>query len=119
MVLDPSGQRVSNARVQAHDQATMAAYNVTSDSRGEYHFLGLPSGQYVLTVEQPGFRRYRQSGITLRIADRAEIDVTLTLGQPAQSIEVTAEARLLQTASGEVSFHVEQEKVETLPLDGR
>jgi len=27
--------------------------------------LGLPTGRYILTVEQPGFRLYRQSGITL------------------------------------------------------
>ena len=31
-------------------------YSAVSDERGEYHILGLPAGQYVLTVEQPGFR---------------------------------------------------------------
>ena len=40
-------------------------YSTTADERGQYHLLGLSAGQYVLTVEQPGFRTYRQSGITL------------------------------------------------------
>ena len=73
----------------------------------------------MLTVEQPGFRTYRQSGITLRLADRTELDVKLEIGQPSQSIEVTAAAPLLQTASGEVSLNIDEKKITTLPLDGR
>src|SRR3984893_2995576 len=118
-IQDPAGLTVPKAKVQAEDQATMVRYSAVSDERGEYHVLGLPAGQYVLTVEQPGFRMYRQSGITLRLADRTAIDVKLQVGQPSQSVEVTAAAPLLQTASGEVSLHVEEEKIVTLPLDGR
>ena len=118
-IQDPSGLPVAKAKVEAEDQATMARYAVLSDERGEYHILGLPAGQYVLTVEQPGFHLYRQSGITLRLADRTAIDVKLEVGQPSQSVEVTAAAPLLQTASGEVSLNVEEKKISTLPLDGR
>ncbi len=118
-IQDPSGLAVPKAKVEAEDQATMVHYSVTSDERGEYHILGLPAGQYALTVEQPGFRNYRQSGITLRLADRTGIDVKLELGQPSQAIEVTAAAPLLQTASGEVSLNVDEQKITTLPLDGR
>src|SRR5215475_11830496 len=117
-VQDPSHLAVANAKVEAQDQATQAVYSVTSDSRGEYHLLGLPSGQYVLTVSPPGFRTYRQSGITRRLADRVAMDVSLEVGQPAQAVEVVAEAPVLQTESGDVSFSVNQQKVETLPLDG-
>ena len=118
-IQDPSGLPVANARVQAEDQATRARYSALSDGSGQYHLLGLPPGPYVLTVEQPGFRTYRQSGITLRVDDRTSLDVKLEVGQAAQSVEVTAAAPLLETASGQVSFHVDQTKAETLPLDGR
>jgi hypothetical protein len=118
-VQDPSGLPVPNAKVEAEDQATMVRYSAGSDERGEYHILGLPAGQYVLTVEQPGFHMYRQSGITLRLADRTVIDVKLDFGLPSQSVEVTAAAPLLQTARGEVSTNVDEEKISTLPLDGR
>ena len=74
-IRDPSGLPVPTAKVAAEDQATMARYPVVSDERGEYHIVGLPAGRYVLTVEQPGFHIYRQSGITLRLADRTAIDV--------------------------------------------
>jgi len=118
-IQDPSGLPVPKANVAAEDQATMAQYSVASDERGEYHILGLPAGRYVLTVEQPGFRVYRQSGITLRLADQTAIDVKLEVGQGSQSVDVTAAAPLLQTASGAVSEHVDEQKVSTLPLDGR
>src|SRR5436190_20943435 len=97
----------------------MARYPSVSDERGEYHLLGLPAGQYVVTVEQPGFRVYRQSGITLRLADRTALDVKLEVGQSSQTVEVTAAAPLLQTGSAEVSINMEERKITTLPLDGR
>jgi hypothetical protein len=116
---DASGLPVPGASIQAEDQATMARYSATSDDRGEYHFLGLPGSNYVVTVEQPGFRMYRQSGITLRLAERTALDIMLQIGQTSQTVEVTAAAPVLQTGSGEVSMNMDEKKVTTLPLDGR
>src|SRR5882724_9320144 len=116
---DPSGLAVPKAKIEAEDQATMVRYSGVSDERGEYHILGLPPGQYVLAVEQPGFRMYRQSGITLRTGDKTGLNVNLEVGQPSQSVNVTAAASLLQTASGEVSLNLDEKKTTTLPLDGR
>jgi hypothetical protein len=118
-IQDPSGLPVPKARVEAEDQATMALYSAVSDGRGEYHILGLPAGRYVLTVERPGFRLHRRSGIALRLADRTALDVKLEVGQPSQSVDVTAAAPLLQTASGEMSLNVDERRISTLPLDGR
>ena len=77
VIRDSSGGAIPGAAVQAEDQATMVRYSATSDDRGEYHLVGLPASNYVVTVEQPGFRMYRQSGITLRLAERTVLDLTL------------------------------------------
>jgi hypothetical protein len=116
---DPAGLPAPNAKVTAEDQATTVRYTALSDGRGEYHILGLPAGHYVLSVELPGFRTYRRSGIVLRLADRTSLDVQLEVGIASQSVEVTAAAPLLQTASGEMSLNVEEKKISSLPLDGR
>ncbi len=110
---------MARAQVQAELQSTSARFSATSDDQGAYHLLGLPSGDYVLTVEQPGFRTYRQTGLTLRIADQVKLDVTLQLGQPSESVSVNGQAPLLETTTGQVGYSVDQTKVETLPLDGR
>src|SRR5215831_9519948 len=94
-ILDPSGLPVVAAKVEAEDQSTVARYGVLSDERGEYHIVGLPAGRYVLTVQQPGFRTYHGAGIVLRLGDRILFDVTLEVGQPAQSVDVMAAAPLL------------------------
>src|SRR5262245_17003528 len=88
VIRDPSGLPVPGATVTAEDQATMIRYRAASDERGEYHLLGLPASQYVVTVELPGFRVYRQTGIALRLADRIAMDVKLEVGQTTQTVEV-------------------------------
>ncbi len=118
-IRDPSGLVVMKAKVHAEDQATMARYSAISDERGEYHILGLPAGRYVLVVVQPGFRLFRQSGITVRLADRSSLDIQLEAGQVSQSVDVNAAAPLLQTANGEMSLNVDEKKISALPLDGR
>jgi hypothetical protein len=119
VIRDASGLPVPGAVVQAEDQGTMVRYSGTSDERGEYHLVGLPASNYVVTVEQPRFRTYRQSGLTLRLAERVPLDVTLEIGQASQTVEVTAAAPVLQTGSGEVGMNMDEKKVTTLPLDGR
>ena len=118
-IQDPQGLAAGRAKVTGEEQATGARFEVITDDRGEYHLLGLAAGQYSLTVLKPGFRPYRQEGITLRIGDQIRLNVKLELGQASQSVEVKGEATLLETASGSVSYHVSQPQLETLPLDGR
>ena len=116
---DPRGLAAAQATVTGEEQATGARFVVVTGDRGEYHLLGLAAGQYTLTIEKPGFRPYRQEGIVLRIGDQIRLNVKLELGQASQSVEVNAQASLLETASGSVSYHVSQPQLETLPLDGR
>src|SRR6202049_494277 len=118
-IQDPSGLPVAGAKVEAEEIATGARFDAASDQSGHYHLLGLPTGAYTLSVQQPGFRDYRQSGIVLRLAEQTNLDVRLLLGQASESVEVNAAAPLLQTATAEVNHNVDEVKVETLPLDGR
>jgi hypothetical protein len=118
-VQDPASLTVKGAKVSADELATGAKFQTTSDEHGEYHLLGLPAGQYSLSVEQPGFRTYKQTGVVLRLADQIQLNVQLQIGQPAQTVDVHEELPLLQTASGSVGFNVSGEKIEALPLDGR
>ena len=118
-IQDSSGLGVPQVKVTGEDPATGARFEATTDDHGEYHLLGLAAGEYALSVDKPGFRPYRQTGITLRIGDQTQLNVKLELGAAAESVTVHAEASLLETASGSVNYHVNQEEIVTLPLDGR
>jgi hypothetical protein len=116
---DGTGRAILNARIEAEDQSTSTRYVARSNEYGQYHLLGLPAGQYVIVIDQAGFRTYRREGITVRLADRIQLNVRLEVGATSESIEVQANAPVLKTAGGDVDFNVEEKKVTTLPLDGR
>ena len=50
-----------------------------------------------LTVSQPGFRSYEQTGIVLEVNQRAYLEVKLEVGSASDRIEVSAEAPLITT----------------------
>jgi hypothetical protein len=118
-VHDPSGLPVSGAEVSAESQRLGIAVKRGTNTAGEFHFFGLPPGEYQIAAAKPGFQTLHRAGIQLRVADRAAIDLELRIGDVTQTLEVRAAAPLLQTTTGAESFHVDQTKVATLPLDGR
>ncbi len=111
-VQDPSGAVVKNLSVTAQQEGTNERFEVATDDHGEYHLLGLPAGQYRLIAGN-----HQESGITLRIGDQVRFD--FQLGRATETVDVHGETSLLETASGSVSFHLDQRDIETLPLDGR
>ncbi len=119
VVVDPQHLPIAGATVVCADPDTGERFTALTNAAGAYHLLGLPAGNWVLSIDKSGFRPYRQQGIALRIGDQTRQDVQLAVGGSSQSVEVKAEASLLETASGSVSFHVNQTQIETLPLDGR
>jgi len=118
-IRDPQALPVPQAKLTLTELRTAAEISAVTDDRGGYHLLGLAAGRYRITVEKPGFRPYRNEGITLRICDQTRLDIALEVGAAAQSVEVRTAATLLETANGTVNYHVSQQQVETLPLDGR
>jgi hypothetical protein len=93
-----------DSTVMVEDKQTGARAQTTSDAQGDFHLIGLEPGQYVVTVAGQ-----KKSDITLRIGDQVRLDL----------VDVHGESPLLETASGSVSYHVNQQEIETLPLDGR
>ena len=61
---------------------------------------------------------FRSSGLRLRLGDQVRLDIALAIGG-ADTIDVAAQAPLLQMANGSVSYSVDQTKLAALPLDGR
>jgi hypothetical protein len=119
VIKDPSGLPSPGATVELRNTATGAASSAITGPDGIYRFVALAPGNYDLTVRREGFSLLRRSGLTLRVGDQIPLDLTLSLGNLAQTVDVSGETPTLQSSRGTVSFTVEQEKVVTLPLDGR
>jgi len=118
-ITDPAGLASGGVHITMESAATGARYEAQTGVTGEYHLVGLSAGVYRLAVRKEGFREYVRPDVTLRLDQRAAIDVQLALGETRESIEVHAASPLLQTAGGEVGANIDEKKIVTLPLDGR
>ena len=113
-VTDPSGAVVSGASVRAIDHASNAAAAAIANASGDYRLPSLNPGLYEVSVEMPGFRRYRRARVAVRSGESASVDVKLEVGPASERIKVVAQAPLVGTASFEMA--VKSEKFLELPI---
>ncbi|MEK7409414.1 MAG: carboxypeptidase regulatory-like domain-containing protein [Acidobacteriota bacterium] len=118
-VLDSSAAAVPNARIQAVNTANNETATATTDVSGAYTVPFLRPGVYKITVTAQGFKTFTRENITLQVGQIAGIDVTLEVGQVTETIEVTAEAALLETQTASRSGIVNTTQVAELPLNTR
>ena len=71
------------------DTASKTSRSATTGEQGEYQFLFLPPGTYMLTVTAGGFQRYEQTGLQLLVNTPATANVQLKLGQSTEQVTVT------------------------------
>jgi len=118
-VLDSSGARIPQAKVEMQNMATQEHFSALSDASGSYSIPLLPPGQYKLTVTAPGFKVFLRTNVTLQIGQAAGIDPTLELGDVTQTVEVNGQAALLETQSANRAGLVDSQQVAELPLNAR
>jgi carboxypeptidase family protein/TonB-dependent receptor-like protein len=119
-VLDPSGAALKGAKVVVTNGATGSERSAISDDAGRYNLVGLPPGQYKVSVDGgSNFELYKIDSFVLTVGDSVTKDFKLVLHGQIQSVEVIAEAANVETTKTEVSQTVEQRRIENLPINGR
>jgi hypothetical protein len=118
-VNDPSGAALSGATVALTNTATGDRRAVVTQSDGSYRFINLVPGTYRLEIEQAGFKRYTRDQIDVNVESQVRADIAMQVGDVTQSVEVQAEAPLLQTETANLSQVVGTRAVQELPLNGR
>jgi len=118
-VTDPTGASVAGATVKMTETDTHQVHTFTTDTAGAFRFPNLPVGTYMLEVTAAGFKLYRQTGIILEVAHNVEQNVALQVGATTDTVEVTANASMVETKDSAIAQVVEQRKIVDLPLNGR
>jgi Carboxypeptidase regulatory-like domain len=119
VVSDPSGGSITGATVVALNIQTGISSNATTNSSGYYDIENLALGQYTVTIEHPGFRRYIRENITLTTGQQLGLDISLVIGNTSESVTITADVPLTETRSSDVSQLFESKSIEGLPLGNR
>src|SRR5581483_6010019 len=115
-VAEQAGAVIASAMVEATNTATDVTYSGASSGTGNYTLAQLPAGTYNLSVVVPGFKKYLRPGIIVEVASIVRVDTTLEVGAATESVTVQAEAPLLKTESGEVSYNVATKTLDDLPI---
>lgn len=118
-VSDSSGAVIAGAEVKIVHVETNRTSQTSTNEAGNYAFSELARGAYQIEVSSPGFKQFVQRGIQLSIAQQARVDVRLELGNIAESIEVTADASLLEAVDSTLGKVVDNKRIIELPLNTR
>src|SRR5437867_3442977 len=118
-VQDTTGAVLPGVEVTATQTGTGIARTAVTNETGSYVLPNLPIGPYRLQAALPGFRTYVQSGIVLEVNSNPVLNIVLEVGQVAETIEVQANATLVETRNSGIGEVVENARILDLPLNGR
>jgi hypothetical protein len=117
-ITDPSGGVVPNAKVTITEVATGQVYTILTNTLGEFVRPALKAATYNITVSAAGFKTSEQKDVVLTPGERTGVTIALTVGNIDQTVDVTAQAELLQTESTQVGAALDSKLVEDVPLGG-
>jgi Carboxypeptidase regulatory-like domain/TonB dependent receptor len=118
-VQDSTGAAVPGAAIKATQTSTGVTRTTTSAADGGYVLSNLPLGPYSLEVTKDGFQKFVQTGITLQVNVAPTVDIALKVGSVSESVQVEANAALVETQSTGIGQVMETQRILELPLNGR
>src|SRR5258708_8205199 len=118
-VKDSSGAVVPGATVTMKNTATGIRAMATTDADGSYQFLNVRIGTYSVRGELQGFSVAEAKDVAVTVNARQRVDLTLTVGNVGETVEVTGASRLLETESSDRGQVIAKEQSVNLPLNGR
>src|SRR6266513_4395095 len=90
-VTDPQGQVIPGAAVVITDESTNVPRALESDSQGRYEASNVRPGTYRVEVITQNFKKFERTGVVLRAAGTALVDVILELGSLNETVTVSAD----------------------------
>jgi Carboxypeptidase regulatory-like domain len=118
-VVDPSGGLVPGVSVVCRNTATGLARSADTNQAGIFEFPDLPIGTYQLEVTKQGFQKQVTDNVPLVTGQVVDMKITLRVGDVNQTVSVSSEAPLVESASSTVQTTVTQSLMQDLPLNGR
>ena len=103
-VVDPQGAVVSGAQVKAKNVETGVVFTTTTDSAGLFRLNLLPVGTYNVEVASQGFKTATSNGVVVAAGrDTGLGSMHMSVGEASTTVEVTAEAPLIETTQSQIS----------------
>src|SRR5258708_858489 len=90
-----------------------------STTAGEFVFSEVVPATYAIVIEAPGFKKFQRKGVVVGTQQQVSLDLKLEIGQVSESVQVTAEAPLVESANASQGQVLNNQQVTELPNLGR
>jgi len=118
-VTDSSGGVIPGASVRFVQLSTNQTSESQTDAVGFFQSVPLRIGEYRVEVEADGFKTAVRSGVVLELEQTAVLTIALELGAITETVDVTADAPLLETTQASQGQVINNKKMVDMPLNGR
>jgi outer membrane receptor protein involved in Fe transport len=118
-VMDSSDSLVPGAKVLIHNNDTNAEQATTADSQAFFRVVHLQPGSYTVTVTAGGFTTYESKQVVVQVGLLTTLDPKLRVGSEATTVEVSADAPVLNFTSPDFASNLDAQTINSLPINGR
>jgi hypothetical protein len=119
VVQDTTGAAMPNVKLTVTNVGTNVSKTVVSGPSGAYRVPFLFFGTYRVSAEAKGFKTTVVDNIVLSTSEDVRVDITMTVGQVNEVVNVTETAVTLKSEEASVSTTLGRDQIVQLPLVGR
>ena len=116
VVTDEQNAVVPAAQVVVTQTGTGQVFRAVTDEKGYWVLPSLQTGTYKVTVTHPGFKSVTNDNVVLDAGVPATVNMSLSVGNTTETVEVTAGASVVQTDSATVASTLQGRQINDLPF---
>ena len=118
-LFDQNGGVMAAGKITLINQGTAEQRATVASAAGEFVFSEVVPGAYSLVAESPGFKRFERKNITVGTQQQLSFELKLEIGQVSESVQVTEEVPLVESANASQGQVLDNQKLTDLPNLGR
>lgn len=119
LVTDSSQAVIAGANVLLTNEGTNVTASTTTNSSGQFLFDFVIAGNYTISVEMQGFRRFVQTGILVQSRGDVTVDARLDVGAATEAITVQASPVSVQFNTSTMGLTLDKKMTNELPVINR
>lgn len=118
-VSNPNKELIANADVIVRNVQTNKEVISRTDESGAFRIVQLEPGTYSVDVNSPGFAPFSSNQVLVEVGRVTTLDIVLNVGPVQGTVEITAEAPVINTTQQDFSENINQATIDNVPTNGR
>src|SRR3954447_24620248 len=114
-----AGGVIPGVEVTLNNEQTNIKRSSITNERGEFVFANVDPGNYAVKAALQGYKTIDRGGIRIATQQFLTLDLTMEVGAITESVTVTGQAPLIETANASQGTVLDSAALQTLPAPGR